>query len=46
MDPVKALAQENIYLRTYDYTPGWTRVSIGTVEEMKVFVDASAKYLA
>lgn len=46
MDPVKALAQENIFIRTYDYTPGWTRVSIGTVEEMQVFVDTAGKYIA
>ncbi|MEO7906015.1 MAG: histidinol-phosphate transaminase [Saprospiraceae bacterium] len=44
-DPVAALAKEDIFLRTYDYTPGWTRVSIGTVEEMKQFVDAAGKYI-
>lgn len=45
MDPVKALAEENIFIRTYDYTPGWSRVSIGTVEEMEVFVNSAAKYI-
>lgn len=46
MDPVKALAQENIYIRSYDFTPGWTRVSIGTVEEMNTFINSAEKYLA
>ncbi len=45
MDPVKALAQENIFIRSYDYLPGWTRVSIGTVEEMNTFVNAAGKYI-
>ena len=46
MDPVKAMADENIFIRNYDYVPGWTRVSIGTVEEMKAFINAAGKYVA
>ncbi len=46
MDPVKAFAQDNIFIRSYDYYPGWTRVSIGTTEEMSAFILAGRKYLA
>ncbi len=46
MDPVKAMAQDNIFLRSYDYVPGWTRVSIGTIEEMKIFINAAEKYIS
>jgi len=45
-DPVAALAKEDIFLRTYDYTPGWSRVSIGTVEEMTQFILIAKKYIA
>lgn len=44
-DPVKMMAEEKIYLRSYDYYPGWSRVSIGTTEEMKVFVDSARRML-
>jgi histidinol-phosphate aminotransferase len=44
-DPVKALAADEIYLRSYMHTPGWSRVSIGTMEEMKVFIETARKYL-
>ena len=40
---VAALLQDNIFLRNYDYVPGWTRVSIGTIEEMKLFISAAQK---
>ena len=46
IDPVTAMEQENILIRKYDYVPGWTRVSIGTVEQMETFVKAAGKYLA
>jgi histidinol-phosphate aminotransferase len=46
IDPVKAMADENIFIRNYDYVPGWTRVSIGTIEEMKTFINAAGKYIA
>ena len=45
-DPVTAMEQENILIRKYDYVPGWSRVSIGTVEEMKTFVRAAEKYIS
>ena len=45
MDPVKAMEQENILIRKYDYVQGWTRVSIGTVEQMNTFVSAAGKYI-
>ena len=44
-DPVKALAAENILIRSYAHTPGWARVSIGTMEEMKSFVSVAGKYV-
>lgn len=44
-DPVVALEREKILVRSYDYFPGWTRVSIGTVEEMQTFVSTATKYL-
>lgn len=43
--PVEAMKKENILIRSYDYWPGWTRVSIGTVEEMQVFISAAQKYV-
>ncbi len=45
VDPVEAMARENILIRSYDYMPGWTRVSIGTTEEMQSFIAAIQKYL-
>lgn len=44
-DPVTALEQENILIRKYDYVPGWSRVSIGTLEEMTMFISAAGKYV-
>lgn len=44
-DPVEAMAKENILIRSYDYVPGWSRVSIGTVEEMEMFLTAAKKYV-
>lgn len=46
MDPVEAMKKEKILIRSYDYWPGWTRVSIGTTAEMQTFVAAAEKYLA
>jgi histidinol-phosphate aminotransferase len=46
MDPLKALEQENIMIRNYPGVQGWTRVSIGKVEEMEMFVEAARKYVA
>jgi len=45
MDPVEAMENENILIRSYDYWPGWTRVSIGTTEEMEMFITAAQKYI-
>lgn len=45
IEPQKALEQENILIRTYPGVKGWTRVSIGRVEEMEMFVQAAKKYL-
>ena len=42
-DPVKALAEQNIFIRNYEAVPGWSRVSIGTLEEMHSFVSAAGK---
>jgi histidinol-phosphate aminotransferase len=45
-DPVKLLAEKNIFIRSYDYVPGWSRVSIGTTEEMNTFVTTIQKFLS
>ena len=45
MDPLKAMEQENIMIRSYPGVQGWTRVSIGKVEEMEMFVEAAKKYV-
>lgn len=45
LDPVEAMAKENIWVRSYDHVPGWTRVSIGKTEEMGMFIRAMEKYL-
>ena len=45
LDPQKAMEQENILIRNYPGVKGWTRVSIGRVEEMQIFVEAAKKYV-
>jgi histidinol-phosphate aminotransferase len=45
MDPVEAMEKEDILIRSYDYFPGWTRVSVGTTEEMEAFIAAAQKYV-
>lgn len=45
MYPVEAMEKEDILIRSYDYWPGWTRVSIGTTEEMQAFISAAQKYV-
>ncbi len=45
MDPVEAMEKEDILIRSYDYWPGWTRVSVGTTEEMEAFIAAAQKYV-
>ena len=46
MDPVEAMEKENILTRSYDYFPGWTRVSVGTTEEIEAFIGAAIRYLS
>lgn len=46
MDPVEAMKNENIWVRSYKDVPGWTRVSIGTTEEMGAFIRAAEKYVS
>lgn len=45
-DPADALAKDNILVRKYDHLYGWTRVSIGTTEEMEKFISAAGKYIS
>jgi len=45
MNPREAMEKENILIRDYSYFPGWSRVSIGTVPEMKTFIAAAKKYI-
>jgi len=44
-DPTEAMEKENILIRKYDHLYGWTRVSIGTTEEMERFISAVKKYV-
>jgi histidinol-phosphate/aromatic aminotransferase/cobyric acid decarboxylase-like protein len=44
-DIFRALEQQNIMIRTYSDVPGWARVSMGTLEEMKVFLKATEQLL-
>jgi histidinol-phosphate aminotransferase len=46
MDPVLAMEKENILIRSYKYMPGWTRVSIGTIDEVNSFIGAMGKYVS
>jgi histidinol-phosphate aminotransferase len=45
MDPVEAMEKENILIRKYEHLYGWTRVSIGTIEEMNTFLAVARKYM-
>jgi histidinol-phosphate aminotransferase len=45
MKPREAMEKENILIRDYSEFPGWSRVSIGTVPEMKTFIEAATKYI-
>jgi len=45
LDPVIAMEQEKILIRSYKSVPGWSRVSIGKVEEMQMFLEAAKKYV-
>lgn len=44
-DPVDALAKDNILIRKYDHIPGWSRVSIGTDDEMSAFKAGISRYI-
>lgn len=44
--PAEALRHENIIIRDYAYFPGWSRVSVGTTEENKIFLDSLSQYRA
>ena len=45
-DILSALQQKNIMIRTYGDVPGWARVSMGTLDEMRTFLNATEKLLA
>ena len=45
-DPAESLEKDNILVRKYDHLYGWTRVSIGTTEEMEKFIAAVRKYIS
>ncbi len=34
-----SLEKKNVFIRTYSHTPGYARVSIGTKEEIQIFLD-------
>lgn len=46
MEPQQAMEKEKILIRSYASVPGWSRVSIGRVEEMETFVGAMRKYVS
>jgi histidinol-phosphate aminotransferase len=46
MDPTEAMEKENILIRKYEHLYGWTRVSIGTIEETQSFISAAQKYVS
>ena len=39
------LEQSNVFIRDYDHSPGFARVSVGTMEEMERFVTGAKKLL-
>lgn len=43
--PTKMFEAENILARDYPHYPGWTRVSIGTKEEMQTFISVVTKII-
>lgn len=43
--PLKLMEKENILVRDYRHFPDWTRVSIGTTEDMNAFKAAVEKYV-
>ncbi len=45
MLPRDAMENEKILIRDYEYFPGWSRVSIGTSDEMNSFIAAVGKYV-
>ena len=45
-DIYKNLQKSNIYIRSYSHSPGFARVSIGTLDEVQAFLDASRELLA
>lgn len=44
-DVLSALKQQQIMIRTYVDVPGWARVSMGTLDEMKRFLSATEELL-
>ncbi len=42
-DPVDAMAREGFILRKYEEVTGWTRVSMGTVEDMENWMGAMGR---
>ena len=45
IDVLSALKQQQIMIRTYVDVPGWARVSMGTLDEMKMFLNATEELL-
>jgi histidinol-phosphate aminotransferase len=46
VDIRKELQRKNILIRTYGHVPGWARVSMGTLEEMDIFLNATGRYVS
>lgn len=44
-DVVQALQQKNIMIRSYSDVPGWARVSMGTLDEIRAFLSATEELL-
>ncbi len=42
----RELQKKEVLIRTYNHVPGWARVSMGTIEEMSIFLDHTKQLLS
>jgi histidinol-phosphate aminotransferase len=46
VDIRKELEKRNVFIRNYGHVPGWARVSMGTMEEMEIFLAETKGFIA
>jgi histidinol-phosphate aminotransferase len=46
VDIRKELEKRNVFIRNYGHVPGWARVSMGTMEEMEIFLSETKGFIA